>query len=730
MAGSHTRGLFWRLIRDYLRRMDRPGIQQRLQMLPLSSAPVSRPVTIFWDDHQIPFIEAESDEDLATGLGVVHAHLRLAQLELMRRASRGRLSELAGRRTLDIDRLIRTFDITRAVPAIIAAMPPATLAWIEAFTRGINHIVDHGPRPREFELLQIPTQHWTVADVVALARLVSADVNWLVWMRLFRLRRRADWPQLWRDFCSADMLSIEPGDSGDVADLLAGTVIRTGSNSWAVGGARSSSGAALIASDPHLSIMLPNSFLLAGMKSPSHHAVGMMVPGLPFVGLGRNPWMGWGGTSLHAASSDLVSVPQGTPTVIREETIQVLNEPAVTLRVAETPWGPVVSDLGAFAGSETVALRWMGHQPSDEFTAMLGAGRARNWNEFRSALSGYALPGLEMVCAGSNGDIGRVTGAILPNRTDPVPPDILASPENGWNRLWTPNDLPSAFNPPEGFVASANARMPEHPPVIGYHFSPPVRKQRLTQLLGEATRVSVEQMMRLQADVCCAASLRERDNFCEWLTGLPEHGGIRDLLLEWSGEYHASSRTALAHEAIFVCLAHELVSPDMSRAWEASWGTRVLIWRAIVAASPERRRAAIAKAAAAAAEAIKHANWGTRHRLVLQHPLAMLPVIGGRYRMFDLPASGSSETLMKTAHGLTVERHRASYGSVARHISDLAHPDANFFVLLGGQDGWVGSSSFADQVELWTHRVYLQIPLQPATVRQTFSHRTVLTPPA
>jgi penicillin G amidase len=728
MPGADIWTLLWRLARDYLRKPEPLDMRQRLAMIPRQGAPVRRPVRICWDDHQVPFIDAETDEDLAVALGIVHAHLRLAQLELMRRASRGRLSELLGRRALMIDRLVRTFDIARPVLQIIASMPPATQAWLEGFVCGINHILDHGAVPRELSLLRAPKEHWTPADVVTLGRLVSADINWLVWTRIFRFRGRLDWPQLWRDFCSADMLSVRPGETGAVSDLLGGTVIRGGSNSFAVAGSKSSSGAALIASDPHLSISLPNNWLLTGMRSPSHHAVGMMIPGIPFLAIGRNRWIAWGGTSLHAASSDLVSVPGGTPFQTRKESIAILKQTPVNLPIRESPWGPVVSDLAAFSGAGTVALRWMGHRPSDEFTAMLRVGTAQNWQEFRDALAGYAVPGLEMVFAAATGEIGRVTAVKLPDRSQPMPSDILARPENGWQHLWSAANLPCEFHPQAGFVASANARLPDHPPVIGYHFSPPVRKQRLEQLLGGPKPLSVESMKRLQLDVCCQSSLMERDKFCEWLTLLTEHQRIRALLAAWDGRYHAHSKAALAHETLFVSLARDLVRPDLSEAFQASWGTRVLIWRAIVAAPVEERQTALARAAAAAAGAIAQADWGARHRLVLQHPLALLPLFGRRYRMFDLPASGSSETLLKTAHPLTTERHRSSYGSVSRHISDLADPDANYFALLGGQDGWIGSTTFADQVELWQQGSYVQMPLRIEAVEKLFSHETVLSP--
>ena len=131
----------------------------------------------------------------------------------------------------------------------------------------------------------------------------------------------------------------------------------------------------------------------------------------------------------------------------------------------------------------------------------------------------------------------------------------------------------------------------------------------------------------------------------------------------------------------------------------------------------------------AAAPAIERfGTWGEMHRLRLAHLLGAAPVIGGRYRFGDAPTGGSRSTVMKTAHGLTTERHNTSFGANARHVSDLSDLDANDFVLLGGQDGWFNSSTFLDQFDLWQRGDYIRIPLQLATVRTTFSRHMTLRP--
>src|SRR5947207_15120997 len=89
--------LFCRLALASVRPPRQCSLKERLAMLPLKDAPVSRPVAILWDDRQIPFIEAQTDDDLAAALGVVHAHLRLGQMELMRRLAHARLCDVGGR---------------------------------------------------------------------------------------------------------------------------------------------------------------------------------------------------------------------------------------------------------------------------------------------------------------------------------------------------------------------------------------------------------------------------------------------------------------------------------------------------------------------------------------------------------------------------------------------------------------------------------------------------------
>ncbi|MCE9522593.1 MAG: penicillin acylase family protein, partial [Alphaproteobacteria bacterium] len=138
------------------------------------------------------------------------------------------------------------------------------------------------------------------------------------------------------------------------------------------------------------------------------------------------------------------------------------------------------------------------------------------------------------------------------------------------------------------------------------------------------------------------------------------------------------------------------------------------------------RAATIAALDVGVKAAADHPTWGDMHRLSVQAQFAAIPVIGSRYQFDNVPAAGSSETILKTDHESSAERHNTRYGAQARHVSDLSNPDANWFVMLGGNDGWYNSSTFRDQVDAFMTGQSYQVPLKIETVRATFARKSVL----
>jgi len=720
---------------------------ERLKQLPTAGLRIEHPVTVYWNAFQVPFIVAESDSDLAYALGIVHAHLRLGQMAVVKRIASGRVSEMAGPYTRDIDHALRLLNFGYAAEAIERRFPPETRRWLERFVDGLNDYQQRvQAKPPEYDILGLEDEPWTVKDLITMSRLAATDVNWLTYFSLLEERLKPDFDRLWLRVQQAGSsgstsFSSEPG--AEIISALLSGLSRSGSNSVVVGPSRSANGAALIASDPHLGMMLPNFWLLVGVRSPSYNAVGMMVPGLPIFGLGRNQDLAWGGTNMRAQSSDLYEI-SGLEESALSETNTRIGTRFWFDSVRKLRWstlGPVVSDLPLlkFKPHERVALRWVGHDVSDEFTAFLKASQARTPSEFRNAFRSAAVSGLNMLFADKRGNIGQVLAVKMPIRKRQARGDFVLSgvdPEAEWQGYLGATELPFVVNPPEGFLASANNRPTETTYPLGFSFSPDERVRRLQQLLGKEERVSLEGLKALQVDTVSLEARRIKSE----ILALVQQFNLNaiapqtlTLLSEWQGDYRKESQGPVAFEL----LLYSLVRESYRQTGLKEPAKAVMQWSYIVAhlisdlraiASPRQQQLLTIALESAEQALVKFPSWGEMHRMQLGHPLQNLPVLGRRYVFDNLPVDGSRETPLKTAHDLVNDVHITRYGSQSRQLSDLSDPDANYFVLLGGQDGFLGSENFLDQLPLWQNRQYLKLPLQIETVRKEFIQATILSP--
>jgi penicillin amidase len=297
-------------------------------------------------------------------------------------------------------------------------------------------------------------------------------------------------------------------------------------------------------------------------------------------------------------------------------------------------------------------------------------------------------------------------------------------------------ELPASFDPPDGFLASANNRGSRAKVPIGYFFSANDRIERIQKLLKAEKVVSVRDLSRLQRDVYMASAKALRDSLAAWIAklGLRENldedeRAVLDAFTSWNGYYRAASKGALAFELVMNAFIKEYYEKMQLQGYLSVGRPYRMIRLDLKKADPKRLAEVLSDAFDEAVSAFEEfGTWGGMHRLQLAHPLSRVPWIGSEYRFGNFPASGSTATVMKTAHRFTDEKHNTSYGSNARHISDMSDPDRNYFVLFGGQDGWLGSTTFLSQYPLWKKGKFIQVPLLLKTVKRKFPHRMELKP--
>jgi penicillin amidase len=725
----------------------------RLALFPTDGIPTRAPVTIHWNAQAVPFIEAESDADLAFALGMVNAHLRLGQMTVMRRLVQGRLAEMFGPPARDIDHALRILDLGRAAPAIEAGLPDASRHWLAEFVRGINHYQERCPAwPHELAVLGVDPEPWRVTDILALGRLTAIDLHWLSWRRLLAMdpEHAQAMQGVMGDLGGGASPSMTAGDGAvHGLALLLGSG-RTGSNVMAVAGSRTASGAAIIAGDPHVGVQLPPLWFIVGLKSPGIHAVGLTAPGLPVLFFGRNPDLAWGTTNMRALASEL-------RTLSAEETESMTATPTTIATrwwfdaeriLRESPRGPVVSDIPFLAGvcREPVALRWLGHRPSDEISPFLAIMRASDGNGIRVAFAPYATPGTNLLYADRHGNIGQIMAVALPRHRPPGLPLLVtpaAQDEVSWDDLRHSDCLPAAVNPPEGFLASAN-NLPAKDigTRVGYVFPPDDRYRRMAGRLTLPGPVTMATLQQLQADVHGVGDLHLRDLILGRARDIgaePElarrHADLWREFRTWDGDYRRDSRGAVAFQALAAALAEPVLAtayaePVRQAILDSPEMTVQVLVKILPELSDEALCAILPEAARVAAQDAASATaWGDVHRLAIRHFLGAMPYLGRRYRFGESPYAGANATLQKGARErLGANPQRVRYGANARHVSDLSDPDENYFVLLGGQDGVINSANALDQVPLWLEHRYLRIPLTIENVRREFPHRLRLMP--
>ena len=275
-----------------------------------------------------------------------------------------------------------------------------------------------------------------------------------------------------------------------------------------------------MANDPHLDLNLPSIWYEIQLSSPSVNVYGVTIPGVPNVLIGFNQKVAWGITSGEDDVTDWYRVKfrDGTlseyfhddtwkPTARVTEKIQVRNEQEIQDTVVYTHHGPIPLYDGerAFDGNipRLHAMRWLGHDPSNEFLTFYQLNRAQDYQNYVTALSHHLCPPLNFAFADREGDIAIWHSGRFPLRFHKQARFINdgSNPKHDWQK-WIPTQHnPHAKNPNRGFVSSANQHptSSNYPYYLGWFF-PQYRGKRINQKLSKMSSIIPDDFRLLQLD--------------------------------------------------------------------------------------------------------------------------------------------------------------------------------------------------------------------------------------
>ncbi len=577
-----------------------PAMQGRLALPGLSA-----PVAVERDALGVPTLRAATRLDAARALGFVHAQERFFHMDTLRHVGAGELAELLGRGALDVDKGYRLHRFRHLAERIVAQLPPGQRALIDAYTAGVNAgLRALGGKPFEYSLLRVEPRPWRAEDSFLVIFAMYLDLNHLeaeVERDLGVLRAKV--PQQlyafvqppgteWDAPLAGPAFTQPPIPGPEVVDLragpapraaaLAGPVRRTaagadretpqarrqsvfglsGSSCWAVSGAHTADGRALLANDIHLGLRVPNIWYRASWSwhepgGGERRVTGVTLPGVPLLVVGSTGRIAWGFSNAFADNVDLVDLeldprnperyrtPAGMRPFVHDlEPMHIHGAPDAILDVTETVWGPVISRDAR--GRPERAMAWTAHDPAATNLALLGLESAHTVDEAIALARAAGLPPQNLTVVDSSGRVGWTIIGKLPRRIgwDGQVPSSWADGTHRWDGFLRPEEYPRVIDPPSGRIWSANNRavggeMLAHVGDGGFELG--ARARQIRDRLLSLERATPRDLLAIQLDDRALFLTRWHDLLLRLLTpeairADPRRGELRRLLVStWTG---------------------------------------------------------------------------------------------------------------------------------------------------------------------------------------------------
>ena len=730
-------------------------------------------VTVLWDSLAVPHIIAHSDSDAFAALGYLHARDRLWEMDLLRHAAEGRLSELFGARAQRADRAIRAREMRRLARERVAHIDPATLRIAAAYSRGVNAWLARGRRPPELRLLGHTPEPWDPVSSVEIGLVEAWDLHSdngeIAHARALATLGADRAADLFVPYPDAAPVIVEGTvGHGPAAWRSSSAEARaTASNSWAIGPTHTRSGKPILENDPHLSLSAPSIWYLVGVHAPGYEVVGVTIPGLPPVVLGHTARHGWGFTNGMIDDVDYVQ-ERITPDSARyltaagwadvetvTETLRVKGADPIVYRRRRTADGPLV-ELGWRPDTTTAfAMRWTAQTPSDELSALIAMGRAASLPEFQAALETFQSPEQNVVYADRDGTIAYFLAGRVPVRKtgDGSTPEPGWTGTAAWARYLSSAELPRSVNPPSGFVVTANNRIvgDAFPMPIRADYDLPYRAERIWEMVRRDSGATAADVAREQIDVVNVFARRMVPIAADAVAAacqphppapLPVGCGaggrrgqeLAERLRHWDGAM-AADRTEPTIMWSWYRALQALTYDDESPGYRPSGP----LHRWLLAGTsrwfddvrtpehedlPTLARRAMEQVLTRGAPR----TWGDIHTHTEEHPLGGLPVLGwlGGFNIGPLHLGGSNQTVNVCPSDEYAPPFACTEGPSMRHVVDFGDVDgAGGFILPAGQSGNPRSRHYRDQTERWIRGELWVVPVDVRRVKATDTLRLV-----
>ncbi|TAF66920.1 MAG: penicillin acylase family protein [Cytophagales bacterium] len=730
-------------------------------------------VQVAFDERLVPHIFAQNEQDLYFVQGYITAKNRLWQMEFISYAAAGRLSEILG--AGENDQYIQ-YDLHQRRIGMVYAAEQAlkgllenekTKKILDAYVKGVNAYIEQlQPKdyPIEYKILDYAPEKWTELKTALLFKYMAYDlsiVNEDVAMsnilakygkktvdELFPnypkrhdpiVPRETKWdfkpnqiPKIPKQISALLGKEVNSKESKDNPKGI-------GSNNWAISGEKSDSGYPILANDPHLSLSLPSIWFEIQLVTPDMNVYGVSLPGAPCVVIGFNNEVAWGVTNVESDVLDWYKLKfkegaalqeywhdnQWKKTTTRLETIKTKEGKTIVDTMYFTHHGPIVVkpgekpfDVARSPQPAGYAMRWVAHDVSNELMTFYLLNKAKNYKDYRKALTFYVCPAQNFAFADVNNDIAITPNGKFPLKWKEQGKFLLdgSNPQHDWQG-WIPNEHnPHTKNPARGFISSANQFSADtlYPYYLHWHFASYERGMRINDVLATMQKATYKTFIALQND---NLNLRARD----FLPKMLSYINAENLKGTYKSAYSEMKKWDFYSDA-------DKISPTIFKLWwanftNATWeddfkntedeamiypdpdllGELALVNDSLPAKwfddnntiQKEDLRQILNKTFQAAVDTLqkKHGTWGDKwkwgsaRRTNIRH-LARIPGF-------------SVEGLMTNGDNVCVNATTSTHGPSWRMVVALGRNPKGYGIYPGGQSGNPGSFFYANMIEMW-----------------------------
>lgn len=749
-----------------------------LSLLPDIRAEISMPslsndVRVVRDRHGVPGLIGDNELDLFHALGYVMAEDRLWQMDFLRRAATGRLSEIFGPEYLEQDHFIRSVLWLNKKELAREKGDKEQSKCVSMFVKGVNSYISshYSKLPVEFSLLEYKPAPFTENDVIAITRALawasspSALVDPVMTRIVSKLGKKDALKLLPSDPAAGAPLIMDVFDGwrpegyffdrfhgNDVLAALSGL---KGGSAWAVGGEKSGVGRTIICWNIQQILSAPRFWYRARLSTGDFSLAGAFIPGAPVAIAGANKNICWGAITapiddadLFLESVDTVGTPKRwfvdgwAPIKERVENYKPKGGSTLTRPVYYTSTGPIVSSL---ENNLAISLKWTGMEGANLLKTFYRLNRAANGNECLEAAKELTAPCMSLVWADNEHNFGAVTcgkAPLRPAQSDGIIPMPAWTGAHDWMGTITAPELPAKINPGKGALAVAQGRPGgrDYPVFLGCYWDVADLGPRIEQMLFNEPDHSETTFKKIQTDCFSPTAQALKPTLVKALKGAEGLNETEKKALKifesWDCKMAGQSSAAAVYGLIYESLVRELFfhrlgedlfnaftlhKPTVRRAVLSALGETGSGWIDSKDRGPVLRNSfkrAIEMGASRMGSDPEDWQWANLSSTVFKHPLTSHSRLWELvYNVGPIKMEGSDDTINYSAWSFS-QPFKVTAAVTLRQTAQMISPPDLMAISPMGVSGHFFSGHYKDQMENWLSGQLFRDPIQKSEIRK------------